>query len=146
MTITFKDRYFTIDGKIRGKKLNLIMKVFQRKHINTRTIPVTVPILNKHLPVIVTCDCFNDKNCSFEEECKHTELGHLFEHIMLEYLCMAKIADGKNEAIYEGITSWNWLKEKEGTFNIEITSGLKDEKFIKKALNQSTDLLSKILS
>src|SRR5579859_3857032 len=117
------------------------MNVFQKKHINTRTIPSAVSVLNKHLPVIFECKCFNEENKNFRQESKQTELGHLFEHIMLEYLCMAKLADGRNEATYEGVTSWNWLKEKEGTFNIEITAGMEDLKFIRKAFRRSTKLL-----
>src|SRR6266852_924914 len=120
MIITFKDSYFNIRGNVQKEKLNLTMKVFQKKHINTRTIPDAVSILNEHLPVIFSSKCFNEENKNFRQESRQTELGHLFEHIMLEYLCMARLADGQSEAIYEGVTSWNWLKEKEGTFNIEI--------------------------
>lgn len=142
----FTDKNFTINGKITDGKLNLTMKVFQEKHINTKNIPATIPVLNNNLPSIFKCQCFNDDKKEFTEECQQTELGHLFEHIMLEYLCLEKINSGNSEAIYEGVTKWNWEEEEFGTFNIQINTSYEDFKNIKGAFFESIKLLGKILS
>lgn len=146
MVINSKNSHFEIAGKIKEEKLNFIMKVNNEKYINTKFIPLTIPVLSNDLPSIFTCECFNNENKSFGEECKNTELGHLFEHIMLEYLCIEKLErEGDREAIYEGNTSWNWINEKRGTFNIEISVGEKDKIGIQNAFAKSIKLLEKML-
>jgi hypothetical protein len=87
---------FQISGKVNTNNLNFVMKVNSNDKISTSTIPATSLQLALHLPSIFGCNCFNDGNKSFGEECKNTELGHLFEHIMLEYLCIEKM---KMEAV-----------------------------------------------
>lgn len=140
-----KDPNFTINGKICQNKLNLKMEVHEKNYFNTQRLPATIPILNENLPSIFKCQCFNKDNKNFNEECKNTELGHLFEHIMLEYLCIGKIQNGENEAVFEGVTNWNWEKETRGTFNIEIKTDVNDIKIVKKAFKKSVKLLKKIL-
>lgn len=144
--LNFANTNFTVNGDVLENKLNMTMKVFQKSHINTRNIPATIPVLSQDLPSIFKCQCFNDQKKNFREESEETELGHLFEHVMLEHLCMEKLASGAEEAIYEGVTKWNWTKETPGTFNIEITAGIEDLDYIRKAFDRSISLLTKILS
>ncbi|HWA52091.1 MAG TPA: hypothetical protein VG895_03495 [Patescibacteria group bacterium] len=143
MLLNFQDRRFTIDGKIRYGKLNLIMEVYYKKYINTKSIPATVPVLSSDLPSIFKCECFNEENKNFKEESGQTELGHLFEHIMLEYLCITKLNSGCKQAIYEGVT--NWAVDNPYIFNIQIKTGKRDIENIEKAFKKSTRLLGKIL-
>lgn len=122
--------------------LHMTMKI---PCINTRELPHTFAILKRELPSILNTTCFNEFNIPFREEVKHTEMGHLFEHILLEYLCLNKLADGHNRAVYNGNTSWNWVKEKRGLFHIVVDVPASDKKYLEAALHQTHTLMSKLL-
>ncbi|SRR6266404_6813654 len=143
MVINSLEDNFVIEGTVNLDGTSLIMKVAECGHISTATLPETFDILSKYLPSIFNCQCFNNENNNFKKECQNTEIGHLFEHIMLEHLCIEKIADGGSEATYEGRTSWE--EDKTQTFYIEIKVGSSEIDMIKKAFNKSVDLLNKIL-
>jgi hypothetical protein len=113
--------------------------------LNTKTLPNTFHILEKHLPSIFHCDCFNKTNAPFREELKHTELGHLFEHMLLEYLCLAKLEAGSNTAEFIGKTSWNWRTETRGKFHIKIDKVDKNAPYFIEAVKKSIGLLNLIL-
>lgn len=113
--------------------------------INTREIPYTFPVLKENLPSILIAQCFNDDNIPFAQEVKSTEIGHLFEHIMLEHLCLLKLAQGHKKATYRGETNWNWKRDIRGTFHIHINSSFKDEDIFDEALNRSIELTVKII-
>jgi hypothetical protein len=76
----------------------------------------------------------------------HTEIGHLFEHILLEYLCLAKLDSGEKSAEFCGCTTWNWKREPKGMFHIEITKTQGDSLYFARAYQQSVQLLSLITS
>lgn len=113
--------------------------------INTIDLPQTFMILKKELPSILRSKCFNDECLPFSREVRRTEIGHLFEHILLEYLCLQKISQGFASATYRGTTNWNWKQEAWGTFHIKINAGNKDELFFEDALSKSIELLKKIM-
>src|SRR5690349_14105830 len=66
-----------------------------------------VEFLRTELSSILTCECDNPGNKPFAQEVENTELGHLFEHILLEYLVQEKLACGELEASFEGRTYWD---------------------------------------
>ncbi|HSW48137.1 MAG TPA: hypothetical protein VLG67_03565 [Candidatus Saccharimonadales bacterium] len=111
----------------------------------TSELPMTYSILKKQLPSIMRSKCFNENNYKFSKEVKNTEIGHLFEHIILEYLSNLKSLEGVKNPIYNGLTSWNWTKDPRGVFHIEIDSGLDDESALSLALHKSNQLLYAIL-
>jgi hypothetical protein len=143
MDINMSTNNFQISGKVNSDGTSLIMKVPNEGHVTTGTLPLTEEVLAENLPTIFSCQCFNEANKNFREECKNTELGHLFEHIMLEYLCMEKLDNGHDDAEYEGRT--NWETSSKGVFNIEIKTDLVDFEIIRKAFEKSVQLLGKIL-
>lgn len=112
--------------------------------INTIDIPSTYIILKKFLPTVLTTQCFNDQNLPFNKEVINTEIGHLFEHILLEYMCQLKIAKGYKSAVYTGRTHWNWKRDPKGLFHIYISCSQKDADIFPVAL-QKTILLIKII-
>lgn len=112
----------------------------------TKAMPQTLPLLRQYLPSIFESTCFNDANLSFCDEVKDTEIAHLFEHILLEYLCQAKVKSGVEDAIYNGMTTWNWNKDPKGRFFITIDAGLKDIYRFYEAFQKSTGLLEMIFS
>ncbi len=115
-------------------------------YYHTNSLPSTSRFLEKTLPEVLETKCFNDSNLPFDMEVKNTEIGHLFEHILLEYLCQTKIRDGHQRASFRGLTNWNWRKDPKGTFHITIDTKPKDIIYFEYALEKSIELLNKILA
>lgn len=113
--------------------------------ISTCYLPATVEILKRSLPGIYRSRCFNNRKFSFAKEVLQTEIGHLFEHILLEYLYISKTQCGYTNVIYNGETTWNWLREKRGIFHITINSGYGDEPFFTTALKKTIVLTNTIM-
>lgn len=112
---------------------------------STGVLPHTYAILNSHLPEIFTCECFNEKNLPFREEVKKTEIAHLFEHILIEYLCAHFIAMYKKRSVVNGVTTWDWYRNPRGSFEITIDTGIKHKELFNKALQQSVILFERVL-
>lgn len=128
-----------------GKKTTCISLQALTGIAHTSSVADTVSILKTYLPSVLASECFNDKNLPFSEEVKDTELGHLFEHILLEYLCELKMAKGTENVEFSGTTSWNWKKEMFGTFHIVISCGKEDRDIIYLAIEQTAKLVNSIL-
>ncbi len=122
-----------------------ITMFLQTPFYHTKSVPNTHEILNNILPQVLKNKCFNDSNLPFKEEVKNTEIGHLFEHIILEYLCQIKVRNGYRKASFSGLTEWDWKKDLKGTYHIKIKIDPTDLIFFNKALNESVILLNKIL-
>ncbi len=114
--------------------------------LNTASLPQTKHILQKIAPQVLNTSCINNKNVPFSEEVKKTEIAHLFEHILLEYLCRERIKYGRKTASFSGWTSWNWKKEKKGIFHVEIMGNSIDEHVFMSAFSHSIFLFESILS
>lgn len=123
----------------------IIMRLYT-PFVNTKYIPQTYSVLKNQLPSILRSTCFNEYELPFHEEVKHTEIGHLFEHILLEYLCMLKLSSGHNEACFDGVTNWNWKKDPVGTFYIKVTAGFEERDIFPQALQKAIDLTKIILT
>ena len=124
-------------------------KIFMQllnEHVNTSHIPTIVQRLQKHLPNVLLTECFNEDGLPFHEEVKNTEIGHLFEHVLLEYLCQLKINKGFAEAAFSGRTRWNWMKDPMGTFHIRLTCGVKDADILPLAIEKTITLMKKVLT
>ena len=113
--------------------------------VNTRDFPYTTEHLKLTLPSIFRSMCYNDDSLTFEHEVKQTEVGHLFEHILLEYLCLLKLERGFPSATYEGVTNWNWIRDPRGTFHITIKASKKDYALFSEALQKTISLMNIIL-
>ena len=139
----FVDNLFSLTIMQKQTRTKIIMDVHTR-HINTKAFPIIAELLQEHLPSVFTTTCYNDLGLPFYEEVKNTEIGHLFEHILLEYLCQYKLAKGAKRATYIGRTTWNWLRDPFGRFYIHLTCGKKDKDILPLALEQTVGL-TKIL-
>lgn len=136
---------YTIKTKYKKSSTKIILDLHNGM-LNTRELPNTSYLLNKSLPSIFQSTCFNENNYPFKKEVKDTELGHLFEHILIENLCLIKVAKGYDDVEYSGITKWNWLVYPKGTFLITVNSGLKDRELFEEAMFKSTNLFDAILN
>lgn len=138
------NEFFSFDVRTYSKSTTIHMKLLT-PFVTTEDIPEVSLILKKRLPSIMRSRCFNENNFAFPREVKNTEIGHLFEHIILEYLSDLKYASGTKNPVYNGLTRWNWVKEEKGVFHIEIDSGYEDKEIFTIALQKSTELLYFIL-
>lgn len=111
----------------------------------TRSFPQTYKILKKLLPAIYKHKCLNGEELPFEEEVLDTEIGHLFEHIAMEYLHQLKNRHQCQNRKVSGETSWDWSKEARGTFHIVVDSLREEENLLNRALNKAAVLMSDIL-
>lgn len=128
-----------------SKKITYIKMSLFTDFYHTNSLPQTTEILRQNLPSVLATQCFNEYNLPFKHEVKNTEIGHLFEHIILQYLCQEKIARGYKKASFRGVTKWNWKNEARGTFNIQIGLNPADIIYLDLALTKSIELLNKIL-
>lgn len=131
---------FIISQQLSQNKVILHLKI-KKSQVQTRDLPDTVDILAKHLPSIFTNSCFNGKGLCFYDEVQNTEVGHLFEHILLEYMCLAKIPY-QNSVSFEGRTFWN--NDTRDLFRIEISCSPQDWTFFNTALAQGVFLMDTI--
>lgn len=136
--------YFTMAVMCHKSNTHITMQ-FLTKEVTTRNMSSVKRLLQMYLPTILESSCFNEENLPFHEEVSHTELGHLFEHILLEYLCKEKISAGDNEAVFRGVTKWNWNKDRVGTFHINVDVSGSEKDLLYFALEQSILLLKRIM-
>lgn len=141
---SYSHNLFTLNISHLSRQTRLTM-ILKTHIVNTRDIPETYGILKVFLPTVLKSQCFNELGFSFRREVRSTEIGHLFEHILLEYLCIQKIARGGQNACYSGVTEWNWKKDQWGTFHIQVNAGLSDLTFFDEALTKSIQLLGMVL-
>lgn len=111
----------------------------------TSELPQTFSILEQSIPSILRATCYNYAKIPFYEEVKRTEIGHLFEHLILENLCKIRIVQGKDNTDFSGVTYWDWRKYPRGTFHITIDSGEQIKDILYPALKFSSDILNNIL-
>jgi hypothetical protein len=135
---------FSLDIEQSQSHSNITMYL-QTPTVNTYAIGETYHILEQTLPSILRATCFNDDKLPFSTEVLQTEIGHLFEHILLEYLCDIKLSHGYKNPIHNGVTRWNWIQDNRGTFHIHIDAGVEDTKLFFEALSLSISLLEEIL-
>ncbi|MBI2420719.1 MAG: hypothetical protein HYV38_01395 [Candidatus Levybacteria bacterium] len=127
------------------KKETFITMSLNTAHFHTNAFPRTYSILEKTIPGIFRSKCFNDEDLPFSQEVLNTEIGHLFEHIILEYLCQIKLQKGAKKALYKGFTNWNCKKDKKVTFHIILYMNQAEQEIFAEALDKSIKVLDYIL-
>lgn len=114
--------------------------------VNTRALPHTYTFLEENFPDVLSTECFNELNLPFHVEVKATELGHLFEHILLVNICNLKTSKGAKNVVVNGRTDWNWVRDAEGIFHIIIDIGKKDVEYLIEALKKTIHLFESLFS
>jgi hypothetical protein len=137
------NEYFTVKYSHYEAETQIMLSMLKSTS-TTKDSPHTYFILKENLPTILSAQCFNPKNLNFAEEVKETEWGHLFEHILLEYLCIEKINMGYRQATHNGETVWKYHKPND--FHIKIDAGTKDEAIWDICFYRTIALMKKILA
>lgn len=136
---------YSIDSRVTHECVALTM-VLPLPLLHTGLLPHTISILEQNLPAIFYSECINDENLPLKMELKNTEVAHLFEHIILTYLCQQVQGVTAEISCFTGWTYWNWTQDSTGTFYIEISGNLSLVPDFHHALHQSITLLEKIVS
>lgn len=106
-----------------------------RHHLYSSQVPDLAGHLLSMLPSLREHECINRRNLSFEEELAQTELGHVFEHVILAVLARRGICT-------RGQTTWNWERDPIGTYHVTIGTGkkllLKESLLVAQALLTNT--------
>lgn len=124
-SISYSSLFFNL--KIRQtKRATVIDMQLNTQVVNTSEIPHTINFLENNYPSVLSTQCFNDNNLPFAVEVSATEIGHLFEHILIDELCALKIRSGAKSAVISGNTSWNWKINPYGSFQIWVDIGKND--------------------
>lgn len=140
----FIENLFTLAVIQKRTRTRITMDVLYNQ-VNTQEIPFVTDLLRENLPSVLATTCYNEQELPFYKEVQNTEIGHLFEHILLEYLCLSKMAKGARRATYAGRTTWNWVRDPFGRFHIHLSCGKKDADILHPALEQTVTLMKLIL-
>ncbi len=108
---------------------------------STQDLPQTLTFLTNKFPSVLQTRCFNENNLPFAQEVKNTEIGHLFEHVLLQHLYKIKSADGHKQVTFNGRTYWNWSEHPQGHFKIVVDSKKADSTYFISALEKSIELI-----
>src|SRR5579862_8893482 len=79
----FVENLFSLAITQKRTSTQIIMDVLYNQ-LNTSEIPYLLDVLQENLPSVLLTTCYNDLNLPFSVEVRNTEIGHLFEHILLE--------------------------------------------------------------
>jgi hypothetical protein len=69
-----------------------------------------MPRLGKHT-------CHNDAGKTFRQECRETEIPHLFEHLIIELQLQAQ---QNPDDFLSGETEWNWTVDPRGRYHVTV--------------------------
>lgn len=143
--LIYSSPLFTLSMVQSQKNTRLQMQLLV-PHVNTRYFPQTMTFLETNYPNVFRTECFNEKNLPFTVEAKATEIGHLFEHIVLEEMVSLKVAAGEYDAVFNGRTDWNWKRDPEGLFHILLDVGKKELALLIQALGKAIHLIESLMS
>lgn len=140
---SYDSGFFSLRIQALEYKTNITMRL----HIpimTTARLPLTVMFLQNSLPEVLCTMCFNEHKLPFKKEVLNTEIGHLYEHMLLECLRDLKEKHGDADAEYNGVTDWDWTIDPKGVFHITVDSGYAELGILTKALNKATHLLDNL--
>lgn len=96
-------------------RAKLVVEMSDPTKCNTRHAPHIPKLLFKLFPHLARHKCDNDNGFSFRQECRSTEIPHLFEHLIIELQGQAQ-----KISTLRGETQWNWHVEPRGRFHVHV--------------------------
>lgn len=142
--LSYNSDLFSLKIKQTKKITEIDMQLFT-PFVNTSELPYTLDFLESEYPTVLKTECFNENNLPFIVEVNATEIGHLFEHILIDELCSLKIKAGAKSAIFNGNTSWNWKINPYGSFQIWIDIGKDDLNLLIEGLKKTIYITKKLI-
>lgn len=144
MACNFRCPYYQIESVTHHSKHSDIVLQADPRYATTAAFPKMVDFLKSELGTILDCKCENPSDLPFDQEVRNTELGHLYEHVILEYLCDEKIKNGAGSASFKGDTFWEVKEEQPYKFLIRIQLDITESSLLSKALDKANFLMEKL--
>lgn len=141
---TFYNKYYSLQIEQKSDFLYINMQIIA-PIINTISLPSTYKLLCQMLPSIHLSRCFNNAHLPFYLEVKKTEIGHLFEHILLEYLYQIQSNAKTKNIVVIGETTWDWNIDPQGLFHIVVKTKNLSQYNWQIAIDKSKLLIDKIM-
>src|SRR5688500_15677998 len=99
-----KNNNYNLNYNLTSSGIELDMSLLGEK-TNTKELDNVYKKIISQLPSVLLNKCFNPKKLAFRNEVRETELGHLFEHLLIENMCILK-SQTYRDVIFEGKTYW----------------------------------------
>ena len=119
--LTFTEPLQVRLGNLSSRNARLVV-VVDPDRFHTYWLPGLPERVIEAMPSIIADGlvCHNPRHEPFSEEIKHTETGHLFEHVVLGYMLENDIYKGRSDVHLKATTSWNWDREPRGVFHLRF--------------------------
>lgn len=99
------------------RRIKLTVEMPDPDRFHTSQVPHLPRMLFRLFPHLAQHRCDNDLGLSFRQECRQTEIPHLFEHLIMELQAQAQHADVLH---LSGMTEWNWRVDPRGRFHVYV--------------------------
>jgi len=97
------------------RRIKLIVEMPDPDRFLTSQVPHVPRLLFRLIPTLAQHTCHNDLGLSFRQECRQTEIPHLFEHLIIELQSQAQPTE-----LLRGETEWNWRIDPRGRFHVYV--------------------------
>jgi hypothetical protein len=99
------------------RRIKLTVEMPDPDRFLTSQVPHVPRGLFRMLPRLGKHTCHNDRGVSFKQECRQTEIPHLFEHLIIELQLQAQ----QQETDYlTGETEWDWQVDPRGYYHVYV--------------------------
>lgn len=98
-----------------ARRIRLTVEMPDPDRFMTSQVPHLPRMLFRLFPRLTQHTCENDQGLSFRQECRKTEIPHLFEHLIIELQLQAQDTE-----ILRGETAWNWREDPRGQFHVYV--------------------------
>ena len=98
-----------------SNRVKLVVEMPDPNSYSTKHAPHIPKLLFKLFPHLSHHRCDNDKGFSFRQECRSTEIPHLFEHLIIELQGQVL-----QSGTLKGETQWNWRVDPKGRFHVYV--------------------------
>lgn len=99
------------------RRIHLILEMTDPDLFMTSQVPQLPRHLFRLLPRMRRHTCHNDCGKTFHQECRETEIAHLFEHIILELQLQAQ---QEPTDLLRGETEWDWQIDPKGRYRVWV--------------------------
>ena len=99
------------------RRIHLVLEMTDPDLFMTSQVPQLPRQLFRLLPRMRRHTCHNDCGKTFHQECRETEIAHLFEHIILELQLQAQ---QEPTDLLRGETEWDWQIDPKGRYRVWV--------------------------
>ena len=97
------------------RRIQLLVEMSDPERLVTSQVPHLPRRLFRLLPEMATHRCENGHGLSFRQECRDTEIPHIFEHLIIELQGRAQPVE-----VLRGETEWDWSVDPWGQFHVTV--------------------------